>query len=138
MFDLRLLGDKKTQRKFNKLEKRFQVKALREAGKAALRPVAALAKTRVPVASGRLKASIKVATFSEHRGRTIGAAVITGTRKQLHIAADDKYYYPFAIEYGSKKRAPDSFLRTSLADKKTTALAIFRDELRRQVLLAVK
>ncbi len=138
MFDLKLLGDKRLARKFNKLALRFQVKALREAGKAALRPVASLAKVRVPVASGRLRASIKVATFSEHRGRTIGAAVITGTRKQLRIAADDKYYYPFAIEYGSKQRAPNSFLRSALADKKTTALGIFQDELRRQVLLAVK
>ena len=125
LISLRLLGAKKLEKKLNKLENKVKSKAMRDAAKTAMAPVAILAKSRVPVDTGRLQRSIKVATFSAKRGDIIGAQVRTGTRKQLRIPEKSEYYYPAAIEYGTSTRGERSFLRSAMGDKKSAVIASF-------------
>jgi len=124
LFSLKLLGAKKLERKLTALGKRLGGKALRDATKEAMEPVAKLARSRAPVHFGRLKASIKVATLSRKSGAQ-GAQVRTGTRKQLRIDQKTPYYYPASIEYGTRDRAADSFLRSSMGDLKGQVIRSF-------------
>ncbi len=122
MFDLTVLGDKKLQRKLNKLEKKLGSKVMRSSLKTAMEPVRDLAKRRAPVDTGLMQRSIRIGTKSNRNG--VSAMVRTGTRKQLKIPEDDKYYYPAAIEYGSRLQPARSFLRASLGRLKGTVLKI--------------
>lgn len=133
MFDLSIIGARRLERKLNKLERKVGSKIMRDATKESLEPVEALAKQRVPVDRGLLKRWIKTATFSAQRGRVIGAQVRTGTRKQMRIPAGNEYYYPAAIEYGTKTRAPRSFLRSALADRRDQALKILSGAIKRML-----
>ncbi len=118
MFDISVLGDKELQAKLLKMEKRVGAKIMKQSLKSAMEPVKNLAKIRAPQKSGRLRKSIRIGTKSNRRG--VSALLRTGTRKQLKIPADAKYYYPAAIEYGAAGRhLPErSFLRSSLHDRK--------------------
>lgn len=130
---LKIKGARKLEKKLRALPRRVQGQVMRKALKDALVPVMELAKKRVPVDSGRLQKSIKIANLRK-RGVT-GAVVQTGTRKQLRITADNAYYYPAAIEYGSPGRnvAPKSFLRASLFLRRRQALGIVRTRIRQMI-----
>lgn len=128
MFDISVIGDKKLQKKLDKLDKKLQKKAIREAMKDAMEPVKALAKQRAPQDKGLLVRSIRIGMKTSRKG--ISAMVRTGTRKQLKIPADSKYYYPAALEYGSRYIKQQSFLRSSLGSKKETVLSKFSRNLR--------
>lgn len=122
--DLSILGDRGLERKINKLENKVAKKLIRDAAKEAMEPVAVMARVRAPVLDGRLKASIKVITYSARRGRITGAQVKTGSRFNLRIPANAKYYYPAAHEYGAPKRGIKmrSFLRSSLTDLRSSVI----------------
>ena len=128
-FDIRILGDKKLLAKLKKLEHRMQGKVLREAMRSSMEPVKKLAITRAPVLTGALRKSIKIAAYS--RKGVIGASVRTGTRKQLKIPDNAKYYYPAAIEYGTRKTEGSSFLRSSLFDRKGQVLNNVASEIKK-------
>lgn len=120
--DLRLIGNKRLEKKLANLERKIGKKVMRDSAIEAMEPVKDLAKARCPVDTGRLKNSIKVVAYSGDRGRIQSAQVRTGTRKQLRIKANAKYYYPAAIEYGTRKRAARSFLRSALGDLRTSVI----------------
>lgn len=108
--DISLLGDKKLEKSFKKIELKLQKKIFKAAVKDAAKPILALAKSYVPVDTGKLKDSIKLKAGTGKRG-TIGVRIETGTRAQLGISADDKFFYPTVVEYKHKsylRRAIDS------------------------------
>lgn len=123
-----MVGARDLERKLGKLEKRTQGQAMRESLKSALEPAEQLAKNRVPVGFGRLKKSIKRGV-STSRG-SISAVIRTGTRKQLRIPQSAKYYYPAALEYGTRFIAARSFLRSALSDRRELVLGRFSRKLR--------
>jgi len=123
-----LKGDRELRAKLESMSRGMQNKAMRAALRKGMEPVAALAKQRAPVLTGRLQKSIKVASYRGKRG-ILGAVVRTGTRRQLRITPEEPYYYPAALEYGTKKRKGRSFMRSSLFDRKRQALSLTEKEL---------
>jgi HK97 gp10 family phage protein len=130
-YDITILGDKKLQRKLSRLRKVVQTPIVRDAMQNALKPVKEMAMRNAPVKTGKLRKSIKVGSYSA-RGGIIGAAVRTGTRRNLGIQATDSYYYPAAHEYGAPSRGipARSFMRSAMFAKRTVVLTRFRRFLR--------
>jgi len=118
-----LKGERELKAKLTQMSRGMQNKALRESLRAGMEPVAALARQRAPVLTGRLQKSIKTGSYRGKRG-IVGAVVRTGTRRQLRIAPEDPYYYPAAHEYGARNQQERSFMRSSLFDRKRQALKI--------------
>lgn len=134
MFDISIIGEKKLQKKLSKMEKKIQSKVMKASMKEAMKPVQELAKQRAPHATGLLKRSIRIGIKSNRKGLT--AMVRTGTRKQLKIPANAKYYYPAALEYGTRHIPARSFLRSSLFSKKEVVIKKFGFELNRLLVKA--
>lgn len=124
-----ITGDKRLDKRLRKMDRKVSGKAIRKGMKEAMQPVLFAAKRRVPVLTGRLKKSIRVAGYA---GRNFaGAAVLTGTRKTLRIPANAKSFYPAYIEYGYGKVRARSFLRSSMADKKKEVLGNVVSEIKK-------
>ena len=101
--DISILGDKRLQLQFNKLEQRVGKAAVKKGLLAGARIVRDEAKRIVAVKTGKLKKSIKAKVLKpgESKGKArFGAKVITGTRAELDIKADAAGYYPAWVEFG--------------------------------------
>ncbi len=127
MFDISVLGDKKLQKKLDKMDKKLRSKTMKASMKTAMEPVKELAKQRAPRDRGLLQRSIRIGTKMNRKG--VSAMVRTGTRRQLKIDPSDKFYYPAAIEYGSRFMPARSFLRSALSTRREKVLNIFGREL---------
>lgn len=92
---LRIQGDKQLIRKFNelpvKVEKTIARKATREAG----RPMLAEAKRNAPVATGKLRKSLKLRALRRSRKGRVGVTVGTSNRE----FSGEQFYGAFQ-EYG--------------------------------------
>ena len=106
--DISMIGDKKTQKAFKKMEIKMQGKVFRKAVRDAAEPVLALAKMYTPVDTGKTRDSLKIRAGTGKRG-TIGVRIQTGTRKELGIAPDEKFFYPAVVEYNHQ-----SYLRRAI------------------------
>jgi HK97 gp10 family phage protein len=124
-------GGKELDRTLNKMDRRLASKALKGGMKAAMEPVKDEAKRRVPVDTGLLRRSIRIATYGG-KGY-VGAVVRSGTRKQLKIPQDAKHYYPAYIEYGSQGKLARPFLRSAFAAKKNMVLNRVADDIRKAI-----
>jgi HK97 gp10 family phage protein len=123
MFDLKIDGARRLNKKLNKLGTNVARKVVRPAGRAAMEPVLQAAKNYTPVDTGRLRDSIKVYVRNSRQfGLDVG--IQTGTRKRLKIPADAKHYYPSAIEFGTPTMRGRSFMRRAIATRKEQALKI--------------
>jgi len=131
MFDLTIIGDKALERKLNAMDKKVAARNLKDALKESMEPVRDLSRRLAPTDSGLMKRSIRIGTRSNRRG--IAVFVRTGTRKQLKIPADAKYYYPAAIEYGTRTMPPRPFLRRALARLKNAVINRVGDAIRRKL-----
>lgn len=108
--DIELLGDKALAKRFRRLEYRAQARIFRPAVREACRPLLALARILVPVRTGNLKKSLKLRVASGIRN-AVGMRLETGTREDLGIDKDDKYFYPTVVEYKQQ-----SYLRAAIDD----------------------
>ena len=97
--DIAVIGDKELQRKLKALDEKMQKKIVRKALRQAAKPVLSAARLLCPENTGRLRASLKLKVRRQKRG-VFGVEVITGTRQELGIRANDPYYYPAAVEFG--------------------------------------
>jgi len=121
--DLSLLGDKRLERQLKRLPVIAQRKVVRRAMREAARPVQAEAERLAPRGeTGRMAATIKIKAAKGKAG--LGVVVQTGTREELGIAADDPYYYPFAVEYGHGDVPAHPFMRPAMDNMRPTAMAI--------------
>ena len=118
--DISYLGDKKLQRKLNRMVIQAQRKIVRKAMREAMKPVVTVAKGYAPIDTGRLKRSLKLRSKTR-RGNT-SIRIVTGTREQLGIDPNAKGFYPAAIEYGSKNQAPRSYLRRAITERRNLVL----------------
>lgn len=110
------------------LQKKLVRKAIRKAAK----PVLEAAKARAAVDSGAMEESLKLrAAKRSRKSGVVGMSVLTGTRAELGIAPDDRYYYPSVVEYGSAKRniPMQPFLRTAKDDAGSEVYRVYRNAL---------
>lgn len=114
--DISVLGDKALQAKLSALPARAQRSLTGKALTAGARLVRDEARRLAPVDTGALKKSIKTKKFKQSR-LAFGSRVVTGTRADLNISPQAKYYYPAVLEF--KRR---SYLRQALADKRADIL----------------
>ena len=135
--DIRLLGDKRLQAKLGKLVGPLQRKIVAKACMAAGQPVLEAARRMVPVKTGKLKGSLVLKKYSGKRG-SFGADIATGTREELGIAPDDKFFYPAAVEFGHGNVPAHSFLRAGIDSQRGTAKAILKTEIASGIRNAVK
>ena len=119
--DITFLGDAELQRKLKRIAFQAQRKIVRAALRKSMKQVKDRAQALVPVDSGLLRNSIHQKSRTK-RGIS-RAYVATGTREQLGIPSDAKAYYPAVIEYGTRTRAPKSYLRRALQEKKSAVIS---------------
>ena len=112
--DISVFGDKQLQRALKALPINVEKKVVRQALRKAAKPVLDTAKSLVPVKTGALKKSLKLRALRKQKRGQFGVQVMTGTREQLGIAADDPYYYPMAVEVGTAKAPAHPFMRPAL------------------------
>lgn len=111
--DLSILGDKVLEKRLKALPLKVQKKILRKAFRSTAKDILSDARIRVPIDTGNLRKSLRVRALKKAKGR-IGVQIETGTREELGIDENDKYYYPAAIELGAEGVPVQSFLRAAL------------------------
>lgn len=141
-FDISLLGDKDLARKFSKFERQHQRRLLSPV----LRASAKRTKTRLVknvsgrvlgVRTGKTKAAYRGARVKNGGGRTktrltIGA--VLPDREAFGIDSEAKYFYPFALEYGSKRGIkPRRQMRSAIDDFKIQELNTIARDLRKRI-----
>lgn len=118
-FDISLFGDKQLQKKFKGLEKKIQKKILSKALRNAAKVVQASAKSKVPVDTGNLKRNIIVRKEKLKASKGIGIVVTIGSRAKLGIDANDKSFYPAAVELGTKNKSAQPYLRPAIQENRS-------------------
>lgn len=147
--DIRALGDKDLQAKLKRVEVAMQKRIV----SAALRSSAARARKRVMlnlsgkvlrVRTGRTKAAFKsqkVKSFPGARAGLIRWGIALPTREELGIPPrgmpGGDHYYPFALEYGSPRRAAHPFMRPAIDNHKQDEINKISNDIARRLLLTV-
>jgi len=134
--DISVLGDKKLQKQLKNIELKMQKKIVKKALRMGTKVVLARAKALVPVSLGNtqgkhLRDTLKIKAFSK-KG-VFGSTVITGTREQLGIDANDRWYYPAHVELGTKKMSPRPYLRPALRNNVEKIKRIVGVEIKRGI-----
>jgi Arc/MetJ family transcription regulator len=109
--DINVLGDEALARKLRKLPLKSQKKAVRPALRASAKRVKKyvidnISGSPLAVVTGSYREAwrrSKVRVGKQRRGR-IAVGIVYPTRSELDISPGDKYYYPFALEYGRSAR----------------------------------
>lgn len=121
--DISMIGDKALQKTLNDLATKEAAKitrvALRKESYRARRRVADNIETEGLVDSGRMLAGYKSAKVkSAGRRGLIRIGIENPTRDQLGISADDKHYYPYAVEFGHDNAPAHPFIRPAIDNHK--------------------
>lgn len=117
-----LKGVEELKKKLRKLRGTAMRRALRQAVRAAAKPVRDLAKQIVLDDSGALRRSLKVKSGRRSK-KLISAIIVPGTRAQLGIAENATGFYPTHIELGRKgKTQPNRFLRDAMELQRQDAI----------------
>jgi HK97 gp10 family phage protein len=129
---LKIFGVKELQKKFESFPPKLQKKMLRSSMTKAGRVVATAAKARVPVLTGALRKSIKVAGLAGGRGagltaRAGGKAAPIGKRVRATLP------YAAIVELGSKRSKAKPYLEPSLKDNEARIRDFVRDDIARQM-----
>ena len=138
--DISLLGDKALSKKLRRLETKVQKKIVRKALRAGARPILASAKALVPYSEGlrrrsgkHLRDTLKLRALKARKGR-FGVQVLTGTREELGIAANESGYYPLSLEYGGGNAPAQPYLRPALDMNRVRSTRIVHYTIRRGIL----
>ncbi|MFQ5626654.1 MAG: HK97-gp10 family putative phage morphogenesis protein, partial [Methyloligellaceae bacterium] len=131
--DISILGDKELQRMLNDKLPKDAKKAMRKGLRAGARPVLKQAKDTAPKRTGALRRGIKLRALKRSR-KSIGVTVSLPTRESLGIPAGAKYYYPAALEFGTKHIPAKRFLRAALYDNEKRFFGIVRSTLRNELI----
>lgn len=136
--DISMYGDRELQKNLDKFSEALQKKIVNRALRKGADHLKQIAAGIVPADTGALRQSLEVRAFTRRhqyaRGAQLkGYVVEPGTREELGIAADDKYYYPAVLEYGAldgEYRQPRPFLRPAYDHGKAGADRIIVREIR--------
>lgn len=129
---VKISGIPAIQKKFEALPGRMQKKLLRSAMTKAARIVAADAKARVPVRTGALRKSIRVAGLA---GGKAAGLTARGGGKAAPVGKRVRALEPYAhiIEKGRKGQKAQPFLRPALDAKELQVRALIADDVSRAV-----
>lgn len=119
---LELSGFEEVTKLFETLDTKIKKKALRPALRAGAKVIQKDAKARAHKRSGKNAKNIKVKSMKRSR-KEFGVMVQTGTREELGIPADEKGYYPFSEEFGTRKNPAHPYMRPALSSKRQEATA---------------
>jgi HK97 gp10 family phage protein len=120
---LNLIGFEEVRATFDVLPEKLKKKALRPALRSGAKVIQKDAKARAPkgkYSTGRNKKYIKIKSLKRSR-KSFGVKVQTGTRQELGIPRDAKGYYPFSLEYGTKKTPARPYMRPALSTNRKKA-----------------
>ena len=130
--NVKISGVAAIQKKFEALPAKMQRKLLRSAMTKAARIVAADAKARVPVDTGDLRKSIKVAGLAGGRGAGLSARA---GGKSAPIGKRVRATEPYAhiIEKGRKNAGAQPFLAPALESKENQVRELIKDDVARAI-----
>ena len=103
--NISVLGDKELSAALSKMPLKVQKKITRQALRTVAKHVMTDVKASRHILTGKLKASYKVNSIVRGKRGLFGVVVSSGTRGQLGISPDDRYYYPAVLEYGAPTRS---------------------------------
>lgn len=86
--------------------------------------------------TGNLLRNITIFSVGGRRG--VAFKIATGTRAKMGIAADDPYYYPAALEYGTPTIPPQCFVRAAFLNKAKEVERTVTRRLEQLILAAAK
>ena len=142
-------GDKELNAFLRRFPDKLQRTALNKALKTGAEIVLGDARRLVPVGKEhdrpglRLKQTLKIVRIKGKaaKNRGIGYKVVTGTRAELGIGPNEKYYYPAAVELGTKNRGDVGrrpFLRPALKNNESALMRVMRAEIKTEIRAAAK
>lgn len=127
--DITALGDKELERQLTRLMGKTQIKVVR----GALRKSATRIKKRiiknlsghpVGVRTGKTREAFKKQKPRKDYSRGWERyGILLPTRAELAIEPDDKHYYPYALEYGSKGQHAKPYIRPAVDSHKEEEFA---------------
>lgn len=136
-----LATDKKAQKDVFEMLKELGTErklksAVRAGLKKAIKPVLADAIANAPVLTGKLRASLKAVVVSGRRSRRglYIQKVVTGTREELGIDKDSKWYYPAIVHAGHDRAEARPFMREAADANRERSVAIFWEHIQRYIL----
>ena len=122
MIEGALLNNRALERAVKDLPEKLRTKALRESLRAKGKEVLADARKNAAETSRRLANTMKLRALKSKTRGTVGVKIETGTRQELGIPAEDRYYWPAAIELGTRYITPRAFMRRAIKKHEPTAL----------------
>lgn len=126
-FDVSILGDAALTKVFQGLERKVAGKVLRPALRVAAKRIRDVARANAaPGLTGATSEHIRVKGSSK-KGR-LAVQVVTGSREDMGIPPEAKYYYPSAVELGTEHMEAQPFLRPALDANRAAALGMIRSE----------
>ena len=136
-----LTGIEEMQQTFDELDKALQRRIIR----AALKKGAAIARRSITSrvhAQGLVDTSALInnihVTKARKKKRRHYVAVQTGTRPMMGIKDTDKYYYPAALELGTKNSPPFAFMREGFAAAEPMVKQVVKAEVKKGIIDAVR
>jgi HK97 gp10 family phage protein len=133
---VKVIGDKELLREFDKLEDKFKRRLLRPAINVGLTPVVNAVKKNVPVDDGFLREEIKKHVSKRGAwGRVyVNSATYTGVDGKRKNPAK----YAHLVEFGTKHKAPHSFMRAGKEESQGQALRKIQAHMRKNLKLVEK
>jgi hypothetical protein len=120
---IRGFGFEESEKKLHRLQEKVQKKivsgALRKEARRAKQRIAENIKRLNLIDSGMLLAGYEAAPIkSQGKPGLIRVGVVNPTREALGIDPDDKYYYPYAVEFGHAGADAKPFIRPAIDNHK--------------------
>lgn len=131
--DIRVLGDKRLTRAFNKLpdvsKKKLVKKVFRESGKRTVVKIAAAIRQAGLVRTGRMAGSYgkrtgRIKALPRRYKDRIGVTIVDPTRQELDIPMSARGYYPYVHEFGVGGSGAVSFIRATVDAVASTELSL--------------
>lgn len=136
MIKVKIKGLKELDRALNDLDLEVRKKASREAGREAMKPVAARMKAKVPEDTGGLKKTIRVsATTAPSRLKKYSrkASMISSASVGRKSKTGATGHQALQIEYGTTNMDAQPFIRPAIQGKEKSVFMHFRKHLRKSI-----
>lgn len=133
MIQATLLNQKDLEREWNALPDKIRTKALRQAIRDKGKEIFDDAKANARETTPRLARTMKLRALKSKTRGVVGIRILTGTREELGIPASDRYYWPAAIELGTRFIEPRAFMRRAIKKHEATTLTDLQQFMRQRI-----
>ena len=120
-FEIELAGFEELSKAFNILPEKVQKRMIGPSLKEGAEIIETASKLLSPRLTGKNIEFIHLKKLKP-RGKLSGWSIQTGTRSELGIARNEKYYYPAVLEFGSKHVDSKPFMRPALEQNRDKAI----------------